>query len=450
MTLKLWKHQVASVNKYMATPVVLDTSDPGTGKTLAAIVAFAYRRKHGGGCALIVAPKSLLEPAWGNDLEEFMPHLTYSVAYAKNRSAAFEVDADLYITNTDAAVWLAKQKPKFFARFDTLIIDEISYFKHRTSKRSKAMKKVAARFKYRSGLTGTPTSNSITDIWHQVLILDGGERLGKSFYQFRDAVCRPVIHPTGDQRFTKWVDKPDAHHAVAEILGDISVRHRFDDVMRAVPEQEKRLLRYYPSAKLLAHYEELKERALILLEQGEVTAVNAAALRTKLLQVASGRVYGENGARHTLDEGRNELIIELIMGRPHSVVFWNWDHQREAIVNALTKKKVDFVEIGKGTKDSERMSIMRQYQDGQFQTILMHPQSGAHGLTLTKGTSVIWCSPTDRADLLTQGDARVRRGTQRQVTESVRVCAMGTIEEKAYERTGEKLDAMNDLMELLR
>jgi len=456
---KRWPHQIQTSKKQLKVPTLLDLSDAGTGKTLAALDAFAFRRKNSGKCALVVAPKALLDPAWGEDIAKFHPQLTFSVAYASNRAKAFDADVDIYITNTDAVKWIAKQKRTFFEKFDTLIIDEISYFKHRTSQRSKALKKIALLtplhrknepyFKYKVGMTATPTSTSITDIWHQTLIIDGGERLGTGFAAFRDAVCQPVITNPMQPSWIKWQDKPEAQESVSQILADITVRHEFDDVMKDIPDQDKRVLNYRPSAKLMKLYEEMKKECLLELKEGDVTAVNAAALRQKLLQVASGRVYGASGA-YTLDSGRNELIVELILGRAHSVVFWNWRHQREALVESLTAKKVDFVEIGSDTKDADRRSIVQEYQAGKYQTVLMHPQSGAHGLTLTKGTSAIWCSPTDRADLLVQGDARIRRGGQKLATESIRVCAVGTLEEQMYERTNEKLDAMTELMRMLK
>jgi SNF2 family DNA or RNA helicase len=449
VTAGLWPHQKESLAIYRRTPIVLDTSDPGTGKTRAAIEAYKERRRAGGGCALVVAPKSLLEPAWGEDIKKFAPSLRFSVAYAHNRQKAFEHEADVYITNTDAATWLAKQKPKFFEHFDTLIIDEISYFKHHTSKRSKAMKKISKYFEYRAGLTGTPTSNGITDIWHQVMILDGGEHLGPSFWKFRDVVCKPVVKNPAMPQYTEWHDRPGAHEEVAEILGDISIRHKFEEVMKHVPGQRAYTVHYKPSAKLLKLYHELREQTLLMLEEGDVDAVNAAVLRQKLLQLCSGTVYGKNKV-HKLDDGRTELITELVSDRKHSIVFYNWDHQRQSLVEVFTKKKIPFVEITRDTKDRDRNRIVQEYQAGQYQTILMHPQTGAHGLTLTKGTSVIWCSPSDRADLITQGDARVKRGGQTLKTESIRVCAVGTLEEQVYERTGKKLDAMNELMEMLQ
>ena len=422
-------------------------SDPGTGKTRAAIESFV---EQGQGRALIVAPKSLLEAAWAEDIKKFAPQLSYSIAYAANRVEAFSVKSDVYITNTDAAVWLAKQPERFFKSFDTLIIDESSYFKHHSSKRSKAMKKISKHFERKALLTGTPTSRSITDIWHQALILDGGMRLGTSFVKFRDVVCKPVIKNPSMPQYVEWQDKPDARQSVAQILQDVTIRHEFHEVMPHVPGNTEHYVTYRPSAKLMAQYAQLKEEAILALKDGTVNAVNAAVLRGKLLQLASGSVYGEGSKAHIIDDGRTELVLDLVEQRAHSITFYNWDHQREALVQGLTKRKIPFAEITRNTKGSDRGRIVREYQDGQYQTLIMHPQTGAHGLTLTRGTATIWCSPNDRADLIVQGKHRVLRGVQDKETENVMVCAAGTLEKGVYERTQGKRDAMTELMELLR
>jgi len=133
----LYKHQVHDAKFCLDNPVVLDASDPGCGKTRVQIEAFAIRRKKGGGKALVLCPKSLLRSAWENDFMKFAPSISVSVAPADKRADAFAREADIYVTNLDAVVWLAKQPPKFFKGFDTLIIDEITAFKHHTSQRSR-------------------------------------------------------------------------------------------------------------------------------------------------------------------------------------------------------------------------------------------------------------------------------------------------------------------------
>ena len=206
----LWSHQALTKKLLKKNETVYDLSDPGTGKTRAHLEAFAERRRKGGGCALVVAPKSLLETAWGADAWEFVKDMRCSVSYANNRVRSFDTDADIYIINTDGVKWLkANVKPSFFNKFDTLIVDEISYFKHATSARSKAAKWLSQYFTYKSGLTGTPNPKSVTEMWHQVYLLDGGERLGNSFWKFRSAT--QAAHQIGPMpQHVKWEDKEGA------------------------------------------------------------------------------------------------------------------------------------------------------------------------------------------------------------------------------------------------
>lgn len=445
----LWKHQQETLELYKRSPIVFDLSDAGTGKTLAALEAFRLRRRNGGGKMLVIAPKTLLESAWAAEIRKFCPELKSSVAYASNRAAAFKREADVYITNTDAARWLEGQKPSFFADFDTLVVDEMSDFKNKDSIRSRALKKIVQHFKYRAALTATPTANTITDIWHQALLLDDGKRLGKSFYAFRNAVQCQKPNPKYPI-YSIWEDKPEASAAVHALLKDISVRHPFEEVMKHVPENQEYFVHFTPSDKTRKAYQELKQTAMLIAKEGVVNAVNAVSLRTKLLQVASGAVYGEDGSTHELDTTRSELIIDLVCQRKFCVVFYSWVHQLNQLTHAAKKRGITYAVINSGTKDRDRDKIVREYQAGKYKVLFMHPKTGAHGLTLTRGTSVIWCSPTDRADWLVQGKHRVYRGAQNQATESVMVCARGTLEEKVYKNTSDKRFNMDELLKLLQ
>lgn len=447
---ELWPHQQETFKLYQQKPRILDFSDAGTGKTRAALEAFRLRRRAGGGAALVIAPKTLLETAWAKEIRKFCPDLKYSIAYAHNRAARFEYDVDVYITNTDAARWLAQQPASFFEGLDTLIIDEMSDFKNKDSMRSKALKKIVKHFDYRSGLTATPTSNTIADIWHQAYLIDDGERLGKSYYHFRNAVQAQVPNPKFP-RYSIWVDKEGSQAAVNALLKDITIRHQFEDVMPHVPENVEYFAEYDPPAKLLKAYEELKREAIYIAEKGEeVSAVNAAVLRQKLLQLSSGAVYAEDGSVAVIDQARYEYISDLVAQRPYSVVFYAWQHQREQIAQQLDKRKISYAVIDADTKDHDRGRIVDQYQAGDYRTILMHPKTGAHGLTLTKGTSVLWASPVDRADWLVQGKHRVYRGAQDKKTEMVMVCANHTLERAVYTHTSNKRFSMEELLALFR
>lgn len=442
-----WSHQLLTLRMYEITRRLYDASDPGTGKTRVHLEAFAMRRRAGGGCLLVLAPKSLLETAWQNDAAEFIPDMSSSVAYAENRAAAFAAEADLYITNSDAVNWLVKQPKSFFEKFSDIIIDEATVFKHRTSKRSKAIAKIIKYFTWRILMSGTPDSNTITDLWHQYLLLDDGVRLGTNFFQFRQAVCEPIqVGPKVNM--IKWVDKEGAESAIAGLVRDITIRHKFEDCMD-IPPNHTYSRKYRTSAKLMQMYKEMEDFAVLQLRDKHISAVNAAVLRNKLLQIASGAIYANDDGYEVLDRGRYELVLDLVEERAHSVVFFNWKHQRDELIAEAERRGVTYEVIDGDTPDQRRTGIVRAYQAGEFQTIFLHYRTGAHGLTLTRGNAVIWSSPIYEADYFKQGKHRVYRGGQTEPTETIMVEAEGTADAKAYAILSGKYTRMVSLLDML-
>lgn len=449
MTFPLFDHQKKSVDFMRTHERVLDASDPGTGKTRVQIELFAERRRNGGGCALVIAPKSLLRSAWENDFAKFAPHITVSVAQAKGRAQAFARPADVYVTNVDATKWLMEQRPEFFARFDTLIMDELSAFKHHTSLRSKALNKIKSHFKYRYGLTGTPNSNGITDIWNQIYILDDGQRLGKSFYKFRNMTQTPSqAGPAANM--LKWEDKPGAEQAVGELIKDMTVRHKFEECLD-VPENFETEVPFFMLPGQASVYKTFKRDALLALESGEViSSVNAAGVANKLLQIASGATYtGDANKYAVVDPSRYEMIADLVEARQHSVVFFHWRHQRDLLMEEFTKRGITFAVIDGSVKEQDRMEAVKDYQNGFYRVMLAHPASAAHGLTLTRGTTTIWASPTYNLEHWLQGNRRTYRAGQTQRTETISILAKGTIEELVYQRLADKNVKQINILELL-
>jgi len=444
---KLWEHQAASKKFLKTSPRTYDTSDPGTGKTRAHLEAWAERRKKRGGKLLVLAPKSVLKSAWGMDIKKFIPEFTHTIAYATNRQKAFDEDVDIYITNLDAVKWLEKQKPSFWVGFDSIIMDEITFFKHRTSARSKAVRKIVKHFKYRCGLTGTPNSLSVTDLWHQLMLLDDGQRLGNSFFHFRNQTQSPKqVGPSANM--VKWNDKSGAVEAVASLLMDITIRNPFDQCMDIPPNHMYSKVYDLPT-NLMKQYNELQAEAVLLLQKEDVTAVNAAVLRNKLLQLISGAVYTSEDNYEVLDDGRYELIADLVEQRKHSVVFFNWRHQKDQLHEMFDKRGITHEIIDGTVSDHRREAIVEQYQAGFFQTILLHPQTGAHGLTLTRGTATIWSSAIYQPDFLKQGLHRIYRGGQTLPTETILVEAANTVEQTVYNILNSKNARMQSLLELL-
>ncbi len=447
---KAMKHQAVSLKFMSKREIMLDFSDPGTGKTFVQIMAYYPRWKKQGKkrkCMLVVAPKSLLEPAWADDIAKFAPELVVSVAHAANRAEAFAVEADVYITNTDAAVWLAKQPKSFFAKFDTLVIDELPAFKHPTSQRSKAMSKIKKHFKYRSGLSGTPNSNTITDVWHQVNLIDDGKRLGNQFYAFRNAVCTPK-QVGASKNAVRWEDKIGAEDVVYGMISDITIRHKSDDCLD-LPDNNQYTMQYKLTNKQLKVYKEMAMTQMAAIEKLKiVTAINAAAVITKLLQISSGAVYEHTGKYHLVDTGRYELVLDLVEERKHSIVFYLWQHQRDYLAAEAKKRGIRFCVYDSNASDKVRREMVRDFQAGMYQMFLGHPASMAHGLTLTKASTTIWPSPTANAEHFVQGNKRHHRNGQTQKTETIVILAPGTHEENVYASYLKKNARMTNLLDL--
>jgi SNF2 family DNA or RNA helicase len=452
----LWPHQQHTLELARASDIVFDTSAAGTGKTGAWASAIEARSPSR---TLVVCPKTLIHAAWVPELTLFTPDLTVVAADPpiENREASFGSDSDIVLINYEALPWLeAKGRRWLINRLGAnpmLIADESSYAKNPNASRTKALMKLAPQFRYRSCLSGTPAPNTVVELWPQVFTLDLGERYGTRFGAFRMAMQYSVPMPG----FTKWVDRREAVQLAYDAIADITIGHSFDDVMKHVPPMDYRLIHYELPDKHLKLYREMEVQSYAELEGKTVTAVNAGVLANKLLQIASGAVYVDPSAAddgdhrfHLVDHGRYSLIVDLVDARPHSLVFFRWRHQRDVLSAELKRRGISYGVLDSSVTGQARAKVVADFQAGKLRTILLHPKTGAHGLTLTRGISTIFCSPVYEADVFVQGNARVRRGSQSERTESIVVVADGTLDMHAYQTfTGKKsrMDGLNELLQ---
>jgi SNF2 family DNA or RNA helicase len=183
-----------------------------------------------------------------------------------------------------------------------------------------------------------------------------------------------------------------------------------------------------------------------------VTAINAAAVAGKLLQIASGAVYDDNGegAYSPIASERYELILDLVEEREHSIVFFNWVHQRDELIKEAKKRGVAFAVYDSTTSTRDRTAIVKDYQAGEYRVLFAHPQSAGHGLTLTKGTATIWASPTYNLEHFLQGLKRVHRIGQDKKTETIVIVAEGTIDELVWRALQDKNVKLVELLEGLK
>jgi len=435
-----YSHQVDTTNFVIENPRCLITSDPGTGKTRAVLDAHVTL----GGRTLVLAPLSILEAAWVEDILKFQPSITYGVAYAKNREKIFnDTDLDMVITNFEAVNFLQKNL-HLVKSFDTLIIDEFTAFKNRQAKRSKNLKEIIPYFTNRVAMSGTPNTNSILDLWHPVYLVDDGERLGQRFYAFRNQVCTPRFNGFANE----WIDKPGIEEVVADRLKDITIRHALEDCID-LPDNIVRTVYTSLSPKVMAMYKTLAEESVLYTQQGTINAVNAGARVKKLLQLVSGGVYDEEQNVQYFHQERYDLVMDLVDVRKHSLVAFNWKHERDALIKIAEKKKISYELIDGSVPAEKRKDIVARFQAGQIQVLFAHPQSAGHGLTLTKATTCIWCSPTYNAEHFQQFNRRIHRSGQTSKTETILIAARDTWEESVYDKLNGKLGRMENLLHIL-
>lgn len=453
--MKLFDHQEHTAQFLLDVPRAWVQSDPGTGKTISTLEAYRrWRRAGNTGRMLVLAPLSILQPSWGDDITKWLgDEFSYVCAYAKNREAAFRSDTDIIITNHDAVKWLI-QRPELleetFPRSEDethwLIIDEATAYKNPTSQRSKAMLVLRTWFARRIAMSGTPTAKDVLDIFHPTLVVDDGLHLGNKYFAFRNQVADPVqVGP--DPQMVKWVPRDSAEEFVAQALSDICIRYRFEDCIDIPPNQTITYNVDLPT-KLRRLYDQMLETSVIETEEGVITAINAGVRVRKLLQLLTGTVYDQHGEPKHIHTDRYELVMQLVQERDHSLVAFNWKHEVEALIKLAERQGVSYGVIDGSIKHEERTRVVERFQDGELQVIFAHPQSAGHGLTLTRGTATIWCSPTYNAEHYQQFNRRIYRAGQTQATQTIHIAARDTAEEEVYEQLSGKLTRMEDLLAL--
>lgn len=452
--MQLFDHQEHTAQFLVDVPRAWVQSDPGTGKTISTLEAFRRFRAAGGtGRMLVLAPLSILQPSWADDIAKWLgDEFTHVCAFAKNRKEAFLSDADIIITNHDAVKWLVKNTEVLPNAFSPggghwLVIDEATAYKNPTSQRSKAMLALRPYFDRRIAMSGTPTAKDVLDIFHPTLIVDDGLHLGNKFFAFRNQVADPVqVGP--DPKMVKWVAKPSAEEFVAQALSDICIRYRFEDCISIPPNHTSTYHVDLPN-KLRTLYDQMLDTSIIEAEDGEVvTAVNAGVRVRKLLQLLTGAVYDASGEAKVFHTDRYDLVMQLVQEREHSLVAFNWRHEVQALTKLADKLGISYGVIDGTVPHEQRTKIVEQFQAGHLQVIFAHPQSAGHGLTLTRGTATIWCSPTYNAEHYQQFNRRIYRAGQTQATQTIHIAARDTAEEEVYEQLAGKLTRMEDLLNL--
>lgn len=437
-----YAHQEQTIQMLLETPRVFDASDPGTGKTRS-VIEFVARLKaqgHPHQC-WVFCPKSILQVGWANDIRKFS-NLTYAIADAKHRANLTNTTADFILINHDGVKAVKDLTPS--PNIAILVIDESTAYKNPSAQRSKAMLKLAENFPRRILMSGTPNPHGVMDLWHQYRILDDGNLLGPSYYRFRNIVCEPTPGP-----FPRWIDKPGSAEAVADLISPITIRHEFQKVLDIPPNHNYSLYIDLPK-NLRNNYRRFEKELLLELEGNKITAKNAAAKLGKLLQIASGRAYTADKEVVNLDSSRTELVADLIEARQQCVVAYNWKHQALALTQELNSRGIKTGLINGETPQRARAHYVNEFQQEKLQVIIAHPATAAHGITLTKGTTTIWTSPTPNVEHYKQFNHRIFRAGQTRKTETINILANDTVDTHVFDNMMGKVNALETLLTILQ
>ena len=384
---------------------------------------------------LVVAPIRVASFSWPAEIEKWdhLAGLKYSVAVgtAAERLAALKKQADIYLINRENVQWLISESNIPFD-FDMVVIDELSSFKNHQTKRFKALMKVRPKVKRIVGLTGTPSSNGLMDLWAEFRLLDMGERLGRFIGQYRTSYFRP--DKQNGQVVFSYKPLPGAEKQIYGKISDITISMKSTDHLQ-MPELINSRYTVYLSEKEDSRYADLKKDLVLQLPDGEITAANAASLSGKLSQMANGAVYtdaGETVAIHERKLDALEDIIEAANGKPVLVAYW-FRHDLERITERLQKLKIPYARL-----DTD--GSIRKWNAGEIPVALIHPASAGHGLNLQGGgNTLVWFGLTWSLELYQQTVARLwRQGQESETVVVQHIITKGTIDERIMKALSEK------------
>ena len=390
---------------------------------------------------LIIAPLRVARDTWPAEIEKWdhLKDLRYSVALGseKERKAAFMIKADIYIINRENVKWLVEDSSLPFD-FDTLIIDELSSFKNHQAKRFRSLMKVRPKIKRIVGLTGTPASNGLIDLWAEFRLLDMGQRIGRFIGKYRDDYFVP--DKRNQQVIFSYKPKPGAEEEIYKKISDITISMKGSDYIK-LPELVINEVQVNLSEKEMKIIDDMKKELVTKIKDDEITASNAAALSTKLLQMANGAVYGEAGEVINIHERKLDALEDLIEsanGKPVLISYW-FKHDMKRISERFSVETLD-------SADS-----IKRWNKGEIPVAIIHPASAGHGLNLqTGGSTLIWFGLTWSLELYQQTNARLWRQGQKDTVVIHHIISKGTIDERVMKALKNKDNTQAALIDAVK
>lgn len=451
MIFKPHEYQQHCINKILEIKKLGLYLDMGLGKTVTTLTAirelkynrFLVRK------VLIIAPKKVAEGTWTKEKDKWDHTKFFRVSQVLGSQAkrirALNTPADLYIVNRENIVWLVDYYQNSWP-FDMVVVDESSSFKNHSAKRFKALASVGSRIERMVELTGTPSPNGLEDLWAQVFLLDGGQRLGAKYTGFRERYFQPDKRGA-DGMVYSYAAKPGSEQGILDRISDICISMKAEDYLQ-LPDVTYHEIPVVLDPKSQKAYNDLEMRMVLELPEDEenISVTSAAALSNKLLQLANGAVYDEDHAVHEVHGCKIEAFLELLeslRGKP-VLVFYNFQHDRERILKALAGSGLRIREL-KTTKDEDDWNVR------QIDILLTHPASSAYGLNLQQGGNhVVWFGLTWNYELYTQANKRLHRQGQTEKVIIHHLVCSGTRDEDVMQALNRKEDVQNWVMESLK
>jgi SNF2 family DNA or RNA helicase len=418
--------------------------DMGLGKsviTLTALVDLMHDRFEVSK-VLVIAPLRVANTTWMDEVLKWK-HLnglrvSKVLGSKKERTMALYKKADIYTINRENVPWLVEFYKNDWP-FGMVIIDEISSFKSPSAKRFRALKKIRHKIKRIVGLTGTPAPNGLLDIWSQIYLLDGGDRLGRTFTGYRSRYFHPQKYVNGGIP-TDYALNEDAEEKIYNKISDICISMKALEYLK-MPEIIFNKVEVELSEKEMKLYRKLERDLLLPLEDSDVDAANAAVLSNKLLQMSGGTVYDEYSDVQRIHDRKMDALEDLIEaanGKP-VLIYYGFRHERDRI-----KEKFD-------TGDINTSDDIAKWNRGEMKIALCHPASAGHGLNLQEGGStIIWFGMTWSLELYQQANARLWRQGQKQTVVIHHILAKDTIDHRVMMALDNKDTGQSALIEAVR
>ena len=391
---------------------------------------------------LVIAPLRVARDTWAREAAKWdhLRRLRVSVVLgdARERLAALERPAEVYVINRENVPWLCETL--FDWPFDMVVIDELSSFKSVQAKRFKALRKVRGRIRRIVGLTGTPAPNGLIDLWPQIYLLDRGERLGKTVGAYRARYFTP--DRANGHIVYSYRPLPGADEAIQACIADVCMSLRKEDYL-SLPGQLYETVEITPPPALLKQYRQFeRDRIMEAMDgDGEIVALNAAALTGKLLQFANGAIYDDNGNSHLIHNLKLDALEDLIEdanGEP-VLVFYAFKHDRDRIMRRVSCREL---------VTSEDIDAWNRKE---IPVAIAHPASVGHGLNLQEGGHIIiWFGLTWSLELYQQANERLNRPGQTHVCRIYHLVLKGTHDERVLAALERKDTSQRALIDALR